>query len=183
MSIDLNEPLVRQIAEGNHNAFRNLYKAYKSHTFKFAMHMLHDVEEAENIVHDLFAKIWDNRKKIRPDQNFKSFLFTCLRNMILDHLKREQRNQSAFKYYLLETSKKEESIAQKEEKYKLIQLALNKLSDKRRDIIYMCFVDGKSYQEIADIHAISKNTVKNQLVKAKQFLRSHLASQLRLSQN
>jgi len=142
------------------------------------MNMLHNVEEAENIVHDLFAKIWDNRHKIRPQQNFQSFLFTCLRNMILDHLKREKRKQLAFRDYLIEKSKKEDSTAHKERRCRMVQAAMNKLSDKRRAIIYMCFVDGKSYQEIADSYSISKNTVRNQLVKAKQLLRNHLEQKI-----
>ncbi|MFC0318000.1 MULTISPECIES: RNA polymerase sigma factor [Olivibacter] len=174
MSTDLHVTLLQQVKQGDNNAFNQLYKAYKLDAFKFAMHMLRDTEEAENMVHDLFTKIWHNKNRIKPEQNFRSFLFTCLRNLVLDHIKREKRNRIAFQSYINESCQKEDPIGVRERRYRMIQTAMNALSDKRREIIYMCFVDGKSYQEIADSYSISKNTVKNQLVKAKQLLRDQL---------
>lgn len=178
MPTNLHTPLIQQVQQGDNMAFNQLYKTYKLDAFKFALHMLRNTDEAENMVHDLFAKIWHNKSKINPELNFRSFLFTCLRNMVLDHIKKEKRNRNAFKSYIRESFQQDDPISLKERKYRLVQSAMNALTTKRREIIYMCFVDGKSYQEIADSYSISKNTVKNQLVKAKQLLRDQLKSKM-----
>ena len=168
----LNERILRRVIQGDQAAFAELYKYYRTPALKFGITLLKDEEEAENMIHEVFIKIWDRRSQINPTLNFTSYLFTCLRNMAFDHLKKmEKNNQLKLQYMEKMAAVRDEDLEDKEIKFQLLYKAVNLLSEKRKQILFLNIEEGKSYQEIAEMLMISKNTVKNQLVKAKQFLR------------
>ncbi|GAB4023932.1 RNA polymerase sigma factor [Spirosoma koreense] len=170
----LNKVLV-DVIRGDQAAFGTLYRHYRIPALKFCVSLLKDQEEAENMVHDVFIKIWEKRALINPELNFGSYLFTCLRNMAFDYLKQVEKNQALRQRYLerMETAVNEEADDQ-ETRLKALHSAIDSLSDKRKTILLLNIEGGKSYQEIAELLRISKNTVKNQLVKAKQLLREKI---------
>lgn len=161
-----------RVTQGDEAAFAELYNHYKTPALRFTFSLLKDEEEAENMVQDVFIKIWVRRAQIKPDYNFNSYLFTCLRNMAFDHFKKLEKNEQLRKHYMeairvAGEDEKEEA----ERRLSVVQAAVESLSIKRRQILKLNIEEGKSYQEIAEFLRISKNTVKNQLVKAKQILR------------
>jgi RNA polymerase sigma-70 factor (family 1) len=174
MTISL--PLVlTNLIQGDQAAFGTLYRHYRTPALKFCVALLKDQEEAENMVHDVFIKIWEKRALINPDLNFNSYLFTCLRNMAFDYLKQVEKSQLLRQRYFerIEHSQYEQ-VEDQEIQFKALQTAINSLSEKRKMILLLNVEGGKSYQEIAELLRISKNTVKNQLVKAKQLLREKI---------
>lgn len=166
------ENTLLKVTQGDEAAFASLYNYYKGPALRFSMSLLKDEEEAENMTQDVFLKIWIKRSHIKPDHNFTSYLFTCLRNMAFDHFKKMEKNETLRKNYmeamLVSTEDEKE---EKERRLHIVQSAVDSLSIKRKLILKLNIEDGKSYQEIAEFLRISKNTVKNQLVKAKQILR------------
>jgi RNA polymerase sigma-70 factor (family 1) len=158
-----------KVTQGDESAFAELYNYYKVPALRFSISLLKDEEEAENMVQDVFLKIWVKRDHIKPDYNFNSYLFTCLRNMAFDHFKKLEKNEFLRKQYV--EMMKVAADDEKERRIHLIQTAIDSLSIKRKQILRLNIEEGKSYQEIAEFLRISKNTVKNQLVKAKQILR------------
>lgn len=171
-----NELLLRSVVDGNREAFAELYSYYRTPALKFCTALLKDQEEAENALHEVFIKIWEKRAHIRPDLNFNSYLFTCLRNFIFDHFKRMEKDQRLRELYMsrMESCTGFDEAAQYDERDQFVQNVVARLSEKRKQIILLNIYEGKSYQEIAELMKISKNTVKNQLVKAKQILREQL---------
>jgi RNA polymerase sigma-70 factor (family 1) len=171
----LDENTLYKLTEGNQNAFAELYNHYRIPALKFCISILKDEEESENMVHEVFIKIWERRTQIKPELNFHSYLFTCLRNMAFDHLKKVEKNHYLRQRYLENMDAvAEEELEYKEIKVRTLGKALDALSEKRKQILKLNVEEGKSYQEIAELMSISKNTVKNQLVKAKQFLRNRM---------
>jgi RNA polymerase sigma-70 factor (family 1) len=166
------EKLLKKVIEGDQIAFATLYNFYRKPALKFCYSLLKDEAEAESMMQEVFLKIWDRRQSIRPELNFHSYLFTCLRNMAFDQLRKLEKSQQLKRIYLenmeaaLEDDKEE-----KESKIRRLYAAVESLSEKRKVILRLNVEEGKSYMEIADFLKISKNTVKNQLVKAKQILR------------
>ncbi len=164
--------IISKVAQGDSNAFTQLYNYYKEPGIRFSMSIVKDEEEAENMLHEVFIKIWNRREQINPELNFNSYLFTCLRNMAFDHLKKIERSQQMQLQYLQQMQGFDHNESDAEEaKINLLRNAMATLPAKRKMILKLNVEDGKSYQEIAEMMRISKNTVKNQLVKAKQFLR------------
>lgn len=174
----MNQPSIQvlsSVVKGDKKAFAELYNFYRTPALKFCFTLLKDEEEAENVLHEVFIKIWDKRAHINPELNFNSYVFTCLRNYAFDHFKRVERNVQLRQQYLERMQESVyESVDESEEKIKYMGKVVDRLSEKRKQILLLNVYEGKSYQEIAEMMHISKNTVKNQLVKAKQILREQL---------
>ncbi|MEZ4904982.1 MAG: sigma-70 family RNA polymerase sigma factor [Spirosomataceae bacterium] len=114
------------------------------------------------------------RNQINPDLNFSSYLFTCLRNLAFDYFKKMEKSQAIKQHYyekMGEVNNDETDI--EDAKIVCLREGINSIR-KRKIILKLNIEEGKSYQEIAELMKISKNTVKNQLVKAKQFLRGRV---------
>ena len=84
--------LVLRLIEGDENAFCELYAAYKNRLIYFAMRFLKSREYAEDVFQDAFAVVWQTRRFINPDTSFSSYLYTIVRNRILNQL-RDLANQ------------------------------------------------------------------------------------------
>ena len=167
--------LLERLAEGDEHAFNELYRLYRDPAIRFCNSILKDAQESENIIQEVFIKIWSKRKVINPELNFNSYLFTIIKNRVFDHLKEVKKNTLLKERYwknILEYRAADNEVL--EERLFKVKSAVEKLSTKRKEIIKLNYEEGKSYEEIADQLNISKNTVKNQLVKAKQIIRKQL---------
>lgn len=172
------ESILKKVVEGDEKAFAQLYNKYRKPTLRFCTSILKDEDEAENMLHEVFIKIWERRAQINPERNFHSYLFTCLRNMAFDYLKEMDKNHQLRQQYLERMESYREDDREEEEKQLArLRQAVNGLSEKRKRILLLSVHEGRSYQEIAEMLRISKNTVKNQLVKAKHLLRERMSVQ------
>lgn len=178
----MNEVILQKVINGDRAAFSALFDHYKGPAMRFCYTIVKDEAEAENMLQDVFIKIWERRHQIKPELNFNSYLYTCLRNVSFDFLKKLEKEQILRqKYY-----ERMEEIAQDEsQEYETrmtnLETAVDSLSTKRKQILKMSLEENKSYQEIAASMKISKNTVKNQLVKARQFLKHQLEAKYMVS--
>jgi len=171
----MKEDLLNRVKGGDESAFEELYEMYKEPAKRFCNSILKDVEESENLVQEVFIKVWDKKDKINPDLNFNSYLFTIIRNRVYDYFKEVKKNEFVKERYwqnIVEIEASETEL--KEERISKVSQAVQGLTEKRRAIIKLNYEEGKSYEEIASIMNISKNTVKNQLVKAKQIIRAQV---------
>lgn len=171
----MKKELLLAIRNGDEVAFNELYDLYKEPAIRFCNSIIKDIEESENLIQEVFIKIWDKRLGINPELNFNSYLFTIIRNRVYDYLKEVKRNEfvkERYWYNIVEHQQSEPDL--KEERISSIKSAINDLTEKRRRILQLNYEEGKSYEEIATMLNISKNTVKNQLVKTKQIIRTQL---------
>ena len=171
----INKLLLEGLKRGDDRAFNELYNSFREPAIRFCNSILKDTEESENIIQEVFIKIWNRRETINPELNFTSYLFTIIKNRVFDHLKEVKKNEflkEKFWEKILEYKAVDNEI--KEERFSKIKEAVEGLSEKRKVIIKLNYEEGKSYDEIAQQLNISKNTVKNQLVKAKQVIREQL---------
>lgn len=171
----ISKVLLESLKEGDNRAFEELYDSYKEPALRFCNSILKDIEESENVIQEVFIKIWNRRSTINPELNFTSYLFTIIKNRVFDHLKEVKKNafmKEKFWENVLEYKAVDNEI--QEERFAKVKEAVDGLSEKRKEIIKLNYEEGKSYEEIATQLSISKNTVKNQLVKAKQVIRRQL---------
>ncbi|MEQ8551109.1 MAG: sigma-70 family RNA polymerase sigma factor [Cyclobacteriaceae bacterium] len=171
----MKKELLLAIRNGDEVAFKELHDLYKEPAIRFCNSIIKDIEESENLIQEVFIKIWDKRLGINPELNFNSYLFTIIRNRVYDYLKEVKRNEfvkERYWYNIVEHQQSEPDL--KEERISSIKSAINDLTEKRRRILQLNYEEGKSYEEIAAMLNISKNTVKNQLVKTKQIIRTQL---------
>ena len=169
--------LVNQLMIGNHLAFRKLFDTYRNDLYKYCLSMLHSKTYAEEIVQDVFLKVWLKRESLNPELSFKAYLFTITRNKTLKFLKKAANNRKLCEevFYTSQkiTNATERTI--RESELEIIKnKALNKLPPKRLLIFEMSRNEGKSYEVIAEELRISPHTVRNQMSKALETLRNSL---------
>lgn len=167
--------LLEDFRMGDNKAFERIYQYYRIPVIRFSVSIIKDEQEAENIYHEVFMKILKKRKNIRPELNFNSYVFTAVKNEVFDYLKALNRNNSLKERFWERLQQRyDESDQVKEDNLNKLESVIRSLSPKRRQILEMNYFEKKSYNEIADILMISKNTVKNQLVKAKYIIRKEM---------
>lgn len=150
--------LVLRLIEGDEDAFCELYAAYKNRLIYFAMRFLKSREYAEDIFQDAFAVVWQGRRFINPDASFSAYLYTIVRNRILNQL-RDLSNQDKLREQILSQAvnytneTKDEIIANDLRQF--ISRALQQLTPRQREIFQMSRERQMSHREIAEVLGIS----------------------------
>lgn len=150
--------LVLRLIEGEEDAFCELYAAYKNRLIYFAMRFLKSREYAEDIFQDAFTIVWYGRRFINPDASFSAYLYTIVRNRILNQLRdlsyqdklREQILSQAVNYT---NETRDEIIANDLRQF--ISCALQQLTPRQREIFEMSREQQMSHREIAEVLGIS----------------------------
>lgn len=129
---------------------------------------------AEDIVQDVFLKLWENRHQIDPERPFKPFLYAIARNLMLNVLKRAQHEQ-----FILEEIRKSSPVAEQttdmqvqgNECNDLLNDAIDLLPAQCKEVFVRCRLEGMSYKEVAGELGITEGTVNSQMVKALKTIR------------
>lgn len=153
-----------------------LFKKYHSFLVKFSIQIVKREEVAEDIVQDLFFKLWGNRKQKEQVQHIKSYLFQSVKNQSINFLKSSKSNIQSDDLYKFDhlTKNNVDELVQYESLQESIQKVLLKLPEKCRIIFKLSRFEQKSYKEIADKLNISIKTVENQMGKALKIMREEL---------
>ena len=164
-SQDEAQALVKALKEGNQLAFSIVYKTYAAQTFSLAFKYLLNKELAEDAVQNLFLKLWLKKEEIDETKPINRYLFTMLKNDLLNTLRDSKKNIYLLEDCLsmvleLEDNSQNENL--KQEQMNIIQQALEQLSPQRRKDFEMKVSGKYSNQEIADKLNLSINTIKFQ---------------------
>ena len=170
------ELLVR-MAEGDEKAFGVLFHHYRQRIYAYAFHLFGNGGLADELVQDVFMKVWLSREKVRHVLRFDSWLFIIARNQVFDTLKLLAKEDFARKQMAswldTDTGTVEDQLLTKENEIRL-QEALSRLSPQQKLIFTMSRHQGMKHEEIASRLNISRNTVKTHLVHALKTLRDIL---------
>lgn len=182
---DINKELVILLKEGDMQAFDEIYNKYCKRLFGFVVRYVKHEEDAEEIIQEVFIKIWENRDKINIFSAFESFLFTIAYNSTMS-LIRKRINEKKYLEHLKmiqEIHNPPEIISEIEfnELNSKVNSLLNELTPRQQEIFRLSREDGFTHEEIAEKLDISPNTVKNHLVSALSFLRTHMDNGLVVS--
>ena len=164
-SQDEAQALVKALKEGNQLAFSIVYKKYSAQNFSYASKYLLNKELAEDAVQNLFLKLWLKKEEIDETKPINRYLFTMLKNDLLNTLRDSKKNIYLLEDCLsmvleLEDNSQNENL--KQEQMNIIQQALEQLSPQRRKVFEMKVSGKYSNQEIADKLNLSINTIKFQ---------------------
>jgi RNA polymerase sigma-70 factor (family 1) len=167
--------LVHNLSKGNLLAFNTLYKEYSGRLYRFALGYLKSEVEAEELVQEVFTKIWEKRADLKKELSFKSFLFTIAFNIIRKHFRTKAYLSEYFKTGII--SDLDMQTSQKityDSLYQYITELVNQLPARRKEIFIKSRFEGLSINEIAEKLKISHKTVENQLTDALKFIRTNL---------
>jgi len=168
--------LIQSLNNGSKNAFDQLYFQYHKIVFANIFKFVKKQEEAEELLQDVFVALWENRKKINPQQSLLGWLTIVSHNKAINHLNRSVKNVLVQNGIMpIEIADLPEvSDAQFEFQLKALEDAISQLPPRKRDAFLLCKMQGKSYEEAASILGISTNTVKEHIKGASKFLKAYI---------
>ncbi len=181
MSANRNEvdehELLARLRLGDETAFRRLYDRYSRPIYGNIFRLVRDEFVADDLLQDVFVKIWEHREHIDPNQSFRAYLFTCSRHFAFNFKRRLQLEievaiQMA-RGYVDSDDTVVDSLNAKETEV-LLQEAIGELPAQRQRIFRLCKIDGLSYRQIAEQLGISEATVRDHIVKANKFIKDRL---------
>ncbi len=175
-----NEFFIKSINEGNEDAFKVLFELYYGKLLYVAQGYIANKEDAEEIILDVFLKVWNKRKSITT--NINGYLFKITKNSCLDYLRSQKSKLSrtgnivqleAYINHKALSDPITSSILEKEIEEK-IQASIELLPQKCKDVFVKSRIEGKKNKEISEELDISIKTVENHMSKALRFMRVHL---------
>lgn len=177
------QEIISAIREGNEGIFEETFRKYYQSLCTYANSMLKEIEEAEEIVQNLFLGIWEKREELEISISLKSYLYRAVHNHCLNRIKylkvREEHQQYAINFYDASYESVSQTVMKNELEQK-IEEAIKKLPEQCQLIFRMSRFEELKYHEIAEKLELSPKTVENQIGKALKILRVELAEYLPL---
>lgn len=171
------ENLILLLQQGSQMAFGALYKTYWRKVYNFSSLYLKDSYVAEEVVQEVFIKVWERREFIDANANFEGLLFIITRNFIFNTY-RKSINEEFYKVSIINALEESSNLAEEEIETRNLQSYIDQLIEemppRRREIFIMSRKQQKSYHEIAESLHISEKTVENQIGEALKFLKKNL---------
>lgn len=162
----LDAVLVERLHENEVAAFDTLYWKYHEVVYRNILKLVKETVVAEDILQEVFIKLWEKRQEIKASQSVAGWLFVISFNLSVNYSRKKLREQT-FHQKLLSLDPGEETgvdrKALQEVQYHLLEQAIAELSPQRRRIVTLCKLEGKTYEEVANELNISRNTVKEHL--------------------
>ncbi len=158
--------LISLIQQGDCKALESLFEKYYTSLCRFATYFTNRSDLAEEIVADVFFKIWDKRESLVIDRNLRSYLFTATRHISINYLKQEKTPMTDLSDDLIESNPGPMESLMYEEFETSMHRLIDVLPQKRKVIFQLNRFEGFTYKEIAEILDLSSKTVENQMGKA-----------------
>lgn len=156
-------------------SFKQIFDKFYLSLVRFAYSYLKDSHMSEDIVQDVFTKIWTRRNTVPSYDNIKTYLYTSVRNKCLNEIEHSKVKEK-YIYHVQNNSSvyvDTDDVEMEQEVYKLLFEAIEKLPNKCRKVFEL-HLEGKNNKEIAEILKISKLTAKTHKQKAKRIITENL---------
>lgn len=168
--------MVEKIISGDIKAFETLFNDYYERLAYFAYQFLKDKDGAEDVVQEMFSKLWINRQQLSVETSINAYLYGAVRNACLNHLKHQKVKEAYLSASVipLEYDNHIPSHIDAQDLELLIQSSIIDLPPERQKIFLLSREQGLKYKEIAATLGISVKTVEAQMGAALRFLRERL---------
>ena len=178
ISVSDEKELLQKLRDGDENAFNQLYQIYARRLASKLIYLLKSEELAQDVLQDVFLKIWSSREMIDPELNFSALLSKMATNLSKNVFRKNLYDQSLLSLMDPEASYNPIDDADNASQAKaVLEMALSKLTERQRDIYILHKLDGRSYKEISEQLNISVSAVNHHLQKANKQLKAILKSQ------
>lgn len=170
--------LVVRLIRDDERAFRALYTRYKRRLVFFAIRFIKDPVRAEDVFQDTFLLIWESRHFLDPDKSFSSYVFTIVKNRVLNILRNIEYDEELKRYILSRSLDYDDRTGRRvllDDARTVIAKALAMLSPRQRQIFMMSRDENMSYKEIAQKLNLSVYTVQEHISLAIKRMKDYLS--------
>lgn len=171
---DADIELLTRLSQGDKQAFDQLYLKYSHPLYLNLLKLTKSEEVAEELLQDIFLKIWNKRDTLDIHTGFGGYLFKISQNLVYDFF-RKAKQDKALRHRITAAASEnythiEETLLSRENRT-LLQRAISTLPPVRQQIFRLCKLEGKTYEEVASLLGISVSTVNDHIVKATRHIR------------
>jgi RNA polymerase sigma-70 factor (ECF subfamily) len=168
------EEVLLKMMQGDESAFTKIYRHYHASLYVYLLRFCRIPSLAEDLVHDVFLKVWEIRDRINPELSFSGYLYRIARNHVIKTIEKlatdkNLRNQLFSQLDDISHAQPEHQVRAKEYD-RLFQEALVRMPAQRLNVFRLCRQEGKSYDEAALLLGISRNAVKKHMVLSMRFI-------------
>jgi len=171
------EKVLQELAQGSERAFTVIYDRYYYAVARTGMKYLQDTKLTEDLIQEIFTKIWTNRTQFTGVQHFQSYLYTMVKNLALLYIKNVAREVLAKENFARRKAESENNIDRylAEKEYgELVARAIAELPVPHQKVFKLAKIDGIARTEIAQQLKLSQQTVDNYLVLAVKTIKHRL---------
>ncbi len=184
--------LVERSKGGDLAAFEELVVMYQKQIYNLGYRMMGSEEDACDMTQEAFLKAFKSIRKFNNKSNFGTWIYRIAVNVCIDELRKRKKvklypvahndnPQDSGCKLIMDTGDLPEEQVERQETRKQVQQAINRLGEEHRSIIILRDIQGRSYQEIADILGLNIGTVKSRINRARQSLKEELIKQSELN--
>jgi len=171
--------LLTELKSGSESAFKFLYDNYSIQLYRRIFKLVKIEVIAQELLQDLFVKIWEKRELIDPTRSFRSYLYTIAERLVYDHFRCATRLSRLAKEVSQHTSElythTEEGIFEMETRNRIAE-AINRLPEQQKLIFNLCKMEGLSYSQVSKQLGISTATINTHITRATKAIKLHLQS-------
>jgi RNA polymerase sigma-70 factor (ECF subfamily) len=169
--------IVAMVLGGNAEAFATLVERYDRAVYHLAYRTLRDVEEARDVAQEAFFKAYRSLRTFKPGAKFSTWIFAITYHACCDRLNRRKRYSNDELPERADPSPGPEAMALASDEAHRLRAAIEALPEKYRTVITLYHLQGRQYEEIANVLGLPMGTVKTHLFRAKEQLRKLLDAQ------
>jgi RNA polymerase sigma-70 factor (ECF subfamily) len=174
---DSEEELLLKLKDGSRSAFSLLYKMHVKRVYAFALKILKSPALAEDIVQEVFVRLWENAAHLDPELSLQAYLFTIARNLSLNVIRKAAKETiitDEIARYALDQGENGLAFTQHMQTKEFVSRAIALLPPQRRKIYELCHGKGYSYKRAAEELGLKDATINSQMVKAIRSIKKYL---------
>ncbi len=176
--------LIADMKRGDADAFTQIFKRYREQVFRFSFTLTKSRETAEDLVQEVFSKLWERRDQIDTLQSFQGYIKRITYNHVMSFFRKVKLEKELQQELYINTRllglEQQHAEAFNTESIRFYNMLVAQLPAQRKKAYLLSRDEGLSYEAIAGAMGISKNTVRNHIAEALQFIRERMAQRLML---
>ena len=160
--------------------FKLLVMPYSSRLYRMAFRLMNSREEAEDIVQEVYVKLWGMRNDLPKYNSIEALCVRITRNLCLDHLRRRKVSHDAMKVEQVKQESFPETPSEnleKKEDAELIHKLISALPEPQRSLVHLRHLEGKEYEEIAEMVNMNVNAIRVSISRARKQMREIVEKQ------
>lgn len=166
--------LISLLITGDESTFRIIYEKYAEKVYSFALLFLKDTGWSEDVVQEVFVKLWNSKERLDPDKDLWNFLYVITKRISLNKLRDIKYYTSSFDQLWTNISRSSDCSYTKlnvKELAEQLDVIIDQLPVRQREVFKLSRFEGLTHQQIAEELQISQNTVKNHMIQALKAIR------------
>lgn len=171
--------LLALLQTGEHEAFTIIFHRYKEILFRHAFQMLQDLDEAEDVVQEVFLMLWQKKETLVLTDSLSAYLYRSVRNRILNIMTHQQvvgKYLKSIQSFIAEGHYSTDEKVRENELARILEREIDELPPRMREVFLLSREEGLSHKEIASRLGISDKTVKLQVTKTLKILKGRINS-------